>query len=109
MGRLSPKKTSKFFDDSKGSQTQLPCQPGFGCRAPDKLRNADALLQERERVLVQKLTTRLQLYVDGDKQAFEETMKAEADKLADSTFGVPMLKTIGCACLLSLQFSPTRF
>lgn len=46
-------------------------------------------------MLVQKLVSRLQPYVDGEKETFISRAEEEADNLADSTFGVPMLKTIG--------------
>ena len=51
--------------------------------------------QERERKLVHQLKERLQPYVDGEQDSFLHHWAEEADKLADSTFGVPMLKTIG--------------
>ncbi len=52
-------------------------------------------MQEREEKLVAHLKERLQPFVDGQRDAFLVAMAQEADKLADSTFGVPMLKTIG--------------
>ena len=42
-----------------------------------------------------QLKQKLQPYVDGQAEAFVHTMTEEADKLAESTFGGPMLKTIG--------------
>lgn len=44
-----------------------------------------------------QLKERLQPYVDGERDNFLRAMAEEADKLAESTFGVPMLKTIGYA------------
>lgn len=52
-------------------------------------------LQEREAKLTHQLKQRLQPYVDGQFDAFISNMTAEADKLSESTFGIPMLKTIG--------------
>ena len=52
-------------------------------------------MQEREETLKQLLVNRLQPYVDGNKEIFERHIHDEADDLSDSTFGGPMLKTIG--------------
>lgn len=54
-------------------------------------------MQDREAKLVGLLIKRLQPFVDGQKQSFETSIKEEAENLADSTFGGPMLKTIGYA------------
>ena len=56
---------------------------------------AGGTLQEREAKLTHQLKQRLQPYVDGQFDAFIKTMTEEADKLSESTFGIPMLKTIG--------------
>lgn len=58
------------------------------------------LLQDRETKLVVLLIKRLQPYVDGKKQTFETDIRKEAEHLADSTFGGPMLKAIGCVIIL---------
>lgn len=52
-------------------------------------------MQEREAKLTSLLIKRLEPYVQGQKESFEKSLQAEAHKLADSTFGGPMLKTIG--------------
>ena len=44
---------------------------------------------------MRQLKERLQSYVEGNQDSFLRHWSEEADKLADSTFGVPMLKTIG--------------
>ena len=42
-----------------------------------------------------QLKQRLQPFVDGEFDGFIKNLSAEADKLSESTFGIPMLKTIG--------------
>lgn len=42
-----------------------------------------------------QLKQRLQPYVEGQAEAFIRNMGDEANKLSESTFGIPMLKTIG--------------
>lgn len=47
--------------------------------------------------LADLLVARLQLYVDGNKDGFSSVMRNEAERLVESSFGEPMLHTIGSA------------
>lgn len=54
--------------------------------------------QERIKVLSQKLRERLEQFVSGDKDAFLQHFKQEAEELSHATFGYEMLHVIGCGC-----------
>lgn len=60
---------------------------------------AAGLIQAAQKERVAQLTVllikRLQPYVDGDKDDFKSRAVAEAEKLAEGSFGEPMLHTIG--------------
>lgn len=62
--------------------------------------------QERVAKLSVLLIKRLQPYVDGDKDGFKSAAQAEADKLAEGSFGEAMLKTIGFVNVSVLLRSP---
>ena len=54
-------------------------------------------MQERVRKLAAALSARLQPYVDHpSKEAYGTIMRAEAERLVESSFGEPMLHTIVC-------------
>ncbi len=55
------------------------------------------MLQDRVKMLADKLKARLQPYVDGNKADFRISAKDEAARLADHAFGAPILHVIGCA------------
>ncbi len=53
--------------------------------------------QKREKVLRKIVEKRIQPYVDGDKEGFIQEIHREADKLAATPFGVPLMHIIACA------------
>ncbi|CAN6475963.1 unnamed protein product [Victoria cruziana] len=59
---------------------------------PDKLK---AFQREREMKLAGKLKDFIDQYVEGDKEGFLDRAKTEAERLANSDFGVNILQTIG--------------
>lgn len=50
--------------------------------------------QKREKVLRKIVEKRIQPYVDGDKEGFIQEIHREADKLAATPFGVPLMHII---------------
>ncbi len=46
---------------------------------------------------------RIQPFVDGDKEGFKKEIQREADRLASTPFGVPLMHIIACVPLSKMQ------
>lgn len=50
--------------------------------------------QKRVQLLTKVVERRIQPFVDGDKEGFRKELHREADKLASTPFGVPLMHII---------------
>lgn len=58
------------------------------------LEHVSVLPQNRVAVLTKIVERRIQPYVDGDKEGFRKEIHREADRLAKTPFGVPLMHII---------------